>query len=286
MTKFGTIIPICIIAVSGCALFDNPEMSTAPLPASAPVVEDQGAVIVPPTQAVDSSKSTPSPARNLTPDDVRRLQKSLRELGFDVGPMDGIAGNKTKKAFSRLQDGCAKLEPLSAKLPITAGDGTGVAPDRIPGREEIVKIQNQLRGAGFDPGPVDGIYGSKTKSMVAQLPDACLMAKEFSGGLDAPSRAVKSESAAPVETAKPAGGRQPTAPRQDAAADVAPAQGAQASEEVRILQLRLRDAGFDPGPFDGVMGAKTKAALAQYEASQVNKKIKTSSTTKKVSGQY
>jgi peptidoglycan hydrolase-like protein with peptidoglycan-binding domain len=47
----------------------------------------------------------------------------------------------------------------------------------------------------------------------------------------------------------------------------------------------LRDAGFDPGPFDGVLGAKTRAALAQYEASQRNSKIKTSLTSK-INEQY
>jgi peptidoglycan hydrolase-like protein with peptidoglycan-binding domain len=39
-------------------------------------------------------------------------------------------------------------------------------------------------------------------------------------------------------------------------------------EEIRILQLRLRDAGFDPGPFDGVMGPKTRLALQQFQARQ------------------
>jgi len=39
-------------------------------------------------------------------------------------------------------------------------------------------------------------------------------------------------------------------------------------EEIRILQLRLRDAGYDPGPFDGVMGPKTKMALQQMQSRQ------------------
>jgi peptidoglycan hydrolase-like protein with peptidoglycan-binding domain len=227
-----------------------------------------------------------APPRGATTEDVRRLQMRLRDLGFDAGPVDGVAGVKTKKAVSRLQDGCAKLEPLSEKLPIAASHGG--AADRVPGREDVVKIQRLLRGAGFDPGPIDGVYGSKTKSVVAQLPDACLMAREFPGTLEAPARTVKREisTAAAREGAKPAAGGQFTGPRPDGSSDVAAAQTPQANEDVRILQLRLRDAGFDPGPFDGVMGAKTKAALAQYEASQLNKKVKTSLTTNKISGQY
>ena len=61
---------------------------------------------------------------------------------------------------------------------------------------------------------------------------------------------------------------------------------AQTNEEIRILQLRLRDAGFDPGPFDGVMGPKTKSALQQYEASQHGKKTKVSLTTDDAASHY
>jgi hypothetical protein len=33
------------------------------------------------------------------------------------------------------------------------------------------------------------------------------------------------------------------------------------SEKIRQEQLRLRDAGFDPGPIDGLLGPKTKEAV-------------------------
>jgi peptidoglycan hydrolase-like protein with peptidoglycan-binding domain len=37
---------------------------------------------------------------------------------------------------------------------------------------------------------------------------------------------------------------------------------------VRNAQIALRDAGFDPGEIDGVMGRKTRAALREFQASQ------------------
>jgi hypothetical protein len=37
---------------------------------------------------------------------------------------------------------------------------------------------------------------------------------------------------------------------------------------VRDVQVALRDAGFDPGPIDGVMGPQTRAALREFQASQ------------------
>jgi peptidoglycan hydrolase-like protein with peptidoglycan-binding domain len=45
----------------------------------------------------------------------------------------------------------------------------------------------------------------------------------------------------------------------NAAADKSPSK-----EDIRLLQIQLKAAGFDPGPFDGMLGPKTKSALQQY----------------------
>jgi hypothetical protein len=37
---------------------------------------------------------------------------------------------------------------------------------------------------------------------------------------------------------------------------------------VREAQIALRDAGYEPGRIDGVMGSKTQAALRKFQASQ------------------
>lgn len=41
---------------------------------------------------------------------------------------------------------------------------------------------------------------------------------------------------------------------------------AQGDWQVRQAQERLQAAGFDPGPMDGALGARTKTALRQYQA--------------------
>jgi peptidoglycan hydrolase-like protein with peptidoglycan-binding domain len=46
----------------------------------------------------------------------------------------------------------------------------------------------------------------------------------------------------------------------NAAADKSPSR-----EEIRLLQTQLKAAGFDPGPFDGILGPKTKSARQQYQ---------------------
>ena len=277
MTKFSAIIPICILTVSGCALHDEPEMTTEASVVSLPVVESER---VPPMSDGERSKAqlTTEPIRTASMDDIRRLQMRLRELSFDPGPVDGVAGAKTKAAFQRLQAGCTKLEPLGKKLPIAAQEKFGSF-----NRDETIKIQSQLRAAGFAPGPVDGIFGNKTKAVLSQVQSGCLMAKDLNGSLELASGPTKRQLpiAASTEALKTPATQQPAMALDRTGAQ----QPARSQEETRILQLRLRDAGFDPGPFDGVMGQKTRSALQQYEESQRNKKVKTSLTTN-ISGQY
>ena len=185
MTKFSAIIPICILTVSGCALYDEPELTTDATVVSLPVVESER---VPPMPDGEHSKAQPTaePIRTASMDDIRRLQMRLRELSFDPGPVDGVAGAKTKAAFQRLQAGCAKLEPLSEKLPSPAQEKVGSF-----NRDETIKIQSQLRAAGFAPGPVDGIFGNKTKTVLSQVQSGCLMAKNLNGRLEWASGATK-----------------------------------------------------------------------------------------------
>ena len=283
MSKKGVIIPVCFILVSGCSIFDSSKVTTETPVVSVPM-EREAPQAVPELQPAASTEATVVQKRTISVDDIRRLQLRLRDLGFNPGPVDGVAGAKTKSAFGRLETGCAKLEPLSENLPArVVSDASGAG--TVLSRADTIILQSQLRTAGFDPGPVDGIAGTKTKSLVGMLHSSCVMANEFHGLLDQPGHAVNFEKriGAPAETSKPLTASVPA--RNETFKQTTATRG-ESQDEIRILQLRLRDAGFDPGPFDGVMGAQTRSALAQYESSQRNRKIKASSTTTNISSQY
>jgi len=247
---------------------------------SVPVLKSEPAPIVEIAKPKVVEPRTVAPPA-LTHDDVRRLQRRLRHIGFDPGPADGIVGARTKAAYVRLHTACSEIAPLLENLNLPVADGRRSvgkpAGDKLPNREETQKIQIQLRRAGFDPGPVDGIFGSRTQSALSQFESGCLMAKDFEGMLDDSLLPVVTETGgartakASISSSGPDAG--------DGTRQATVIQAVRAREEIRILQLRLRDEGFDPGPFDGVMGPKTRSALAQYEASQGGKKIKPSLTT-------
>ena len=262
MTKSGLIVPLCFFLACGCALFDSPEMTSEQPAVPAPVVENE--TTKPPVQALPVEAKV-APARSLTRDEIRTIQLRLREVGFDPGPVDGVAGAKTKAAFARLQSACSKVKPLmgNASEATTQNLAVSQAVNRVPSRQETETIQTQLRDAGFNPGPVDGIFGNKTRSVMARLKSDCPTVNELAGVFDYPLAASKKQVVA-SQTLETNSARLQSL----SAPGRGDAPSAQSQEDIRILQLRLRDAGFDPGPFDGVMGPKTKAALQQYQVAQ------------------
>jgi peptidoglycan hydrolase-like protein with peptidoglycan-binding domain len=108
-----------------------------------------------------------------------------------------------------------------------------------PSKEEIRMLQARLKAASFYVGPVDGIVGPKTRSGVLRLQAACANLKD-----------LLETSAVDAQTAK---------------LDNA-SKSSSKGEEIRLLQVRLKDTGFDPGPIDGLLGAKTRAAFLRFEA--------------------
>jgi hypothetical protein len=143
-----------------------------------------------------------------------------------------ISGSETQPVESS-----APVEPASNKL---AG-----ATKKIPSKHEIKLIQAQLKAAGFDSGPVDGALGAKTISALRRLQSGCANLKDL---FENPTSGISQQSGA-MQAAK-----------QSAANKVSSA------DEIRLIQVRLKDAGFDAGPVDGVMGFKTKSALVRSQS--------------------
>ena len=254
-------VALSVFLLSACAtLMENDE---APIsePQSAPALE---------TQAVESSVAEPiEPPKNElaslpkkipSKQEVKLLQTQLKAAGFDPGPVDGAVGARTVLALRQLQSGCSNLNDLleNTASPISARSG-----------DEVRTIQVRLKDAGFDVGPVDGVMGLKTKAALLRAQSGCTSVKDWSATPNSqllisermPSSTPESErpfQPVPIKAATVADsirevGGQPNA------SDESPSR-----EEIRLLQLKLKAAGFDPGPADGVLGPKTNSALEQY----------------------
>lgn len=100
--------------------------------------------------------STSDPFAGKTKGQIRTMQ---RQLGFTGRDVDGIAGPKTRAAW-RARQGAADTGNILGAAPASVAGP--VAATGVP--DDVAGLQRQLAGAGFNPGPIDGIYGPRTRA--------------------------------------------------------------------------------------------------------------------------
>jgi len=140
--------------------------------------------------------------------------------------------NGSQVAIQELPTPGAEIQPGESNIPAPAESSRNEVAKKIPTKQEIKVIQAQLKAAGFDPGPVDGTLGAKTTSALRRLQSGCANLNDLFEN--------------PTSGTLPQPGGMP--------------------DEIRLIQVRLKDAGFDVGPVDGVMGFKTKSALLRFQS--------------------
>jgi peptidoglycan hydrolase-like protein with peptidoglycan-binding domain len=105
--------------------------------------------------------------------DVRDVQVALNALGYPVGLADGIFGPLTATAVQAFQEdqglvangavGSITLATLEELASIPPSSGSEQPTIRRGNQGEPVALaQRLLNGAGFDVGPADGIFGTRT----------------------------------------------------------------------------------------------------------------------------
>jgi peptidoglycan hydrolase-like protein with peptidoglycan-binding domain len=117
------------------------------------------------------------------------------------------------------------------------------AVSRTLSKQEIRSLQLQLKAVGFDPGPSDGVLGAKTTSALRRLQLGCANLKDL---LENPT----------FQTFQQTAGMQTAKQSMDS--------NTFSADEIRLIQVRLKEAGFDGGHIDGVMGSRTKSALLRF----------------------
>jgi len=162
----------------------------------------------------------------------------------------------------------AGLAGLLAALVLLCLPGTSIAgaPDTTPaltdgsgllqhgagygqpeGAPAVRAVQRELHRLGWQPGPVDGLYGPLTEAAVTRFQAAAAVAAD---GIVGPTtrRALTRAQNQPLR--RGAGFAQP-----------------EGSPRVRSLQAALQRRGLRPGPADGLFGPRTQAAVERLQRS-------------------
>jgi peptidoglycan hydrolase-like protein with peptidoglycan-binding domain len=257
MARIVTNSLLFLFLVSGCGWLSKEEVQApkAPEPTPAPASST-------PAEAASDRTTSATIAANTTvsKEELRMLQARLKAAGFYVGPIDGIVGPKTKSALFRLQAACANLKDLLETS--AAGAQTAKLENAInssPQSEETRLIQVRLKDTGFDPGPIDGVLGAKTRAAFLRFEAGCTMLNNLPPTFDRELQIADRRKFVPSEEKS-----YPVAAKM---MGIESDKMTLSSEKIRQEQLRLRDAGFDPGPIDGILGPKTKVAMQRYQKS-------------------
>lgn len=232
-----------------------------------------------PSASASSNSTRTLPRLGDRGDGVRALQRALIAAGITVkGGADGVFGQSTLSALTTFQTArglvpSGELDPTTAFLL-----GLGSAPT-LPKRGDrgpaVTALQNALVSAGVTvKGGVDGIFGAGTTAAVATFQAARNLGS--SGVLDVATgialRIVPGTGTTPTTAAPVATTTAPTTTAPTTTAPTTPAPGVanlnvgQQGDVVRTLQRALIAAGIKVnGGADGVFGAATTAAVANYQ---------------------
>ncbi|MCH7888391.1 MAG: SEL1-like repeat protein [Proteobacteria bacterium] len=171
---------------------------------------------------------------------------------------DSFGPGRQREQAARKRDGVAKeISPQqlgrARRLARAWSPGTAaIAAASTPTRAFVALVQDKLQRSGHDPGPVDGLMGFATRAAIRafqaarQIPITGEISEELLRELDTASleRTARPPTPEPSVPAAPTG-----------------------ALVVRV-QEKLARSGHDPGPADGIVGPKTRAAIRAFQAAK------------------
>jgi peptidoglycan hydrolase-like protein with peptidoglycan-binding domain len=131
-----------------------------------------------PSQDIQAASGVSSQA--LSQEDVRKVQSSLNEAGFQAGPVDGIWGPQTAGALRNFQQ--ARGLEASGQLDDQTILALGFSREEFAAAEvatpsqlseaDIRRVQETLKSEGYDVGAVDGVWGPNTEDALRAFQQA------------------------------------------------------------------------------------------------------------------
>jgi peptidoglycan hydrolase-like protein with peptidoglycan-binding domain len=201
----------------------------------------------------EARSATTGQVQGVDQEDIRDVQRQLKALGFNPGVVDGNFGSQTEAALHAYQHAhrlpeTGKLDEVTLHSLLPERFEASRAPIDLSNREVIRQAQRQLKALGFNPGAVDGNFGSQTEAALRAYQHAYRLPE--TGRLDEVT----------VRSLRPERSEATRAPF-EAYLAIDPSN----REVIRQAQRQLKTLGLKPGAVDGNFGSQTEAALRAYQ---------------------
>ncbi|KOR28197.1 hypothetical protein TI05_17395 [Achromatium sp. WMS3] len=103
---------------------------------------------------------------------VEEAQRLLTLQGYDPGPVDGVMGGKTRRAIQRFERARGLKVTGRVSIRLLAALRRANNPQPVVSNSDVEEAQRLLTAQGYDPGPVDGLMGSKTRNAIQRFEQA------------------------------------------------------------------------------------------------------------------
>ncbi len=253
--RLTALLLICLLLPGG-GLSETIYITPMPSPAKASA-----------TASPDATLTTPTLRKGSEGDAVKALHEVLKALGLYDGALTDIFTEETRKAvlaaqklFGIHEDGIAGPETLNM-LDLERYSADTGKPGKTHAETQLLKkgmrgaqvrkLQERLQELGFSPGPIDGIFGSKTLAAVLKFQRRAGLVVD---GIVGPKTWAKLNSGAASPSKPPALSR--LLSKGDTGSDV------------KAVQARLRKLGFLDGKADGIFGKLTRKAVLAFQKDQ------------------
>lgn len=192
-------------------------------------------------------------------ENVKRIQNQLNRLGFNVGVADGIFGNGTKQGVMNFQtsrnitaDGIVGKQTWDLLMNGSYSENNTTYPGVLlafgSSGDLVRTVQTQLNSLNYPVGVVDGVFGNNTKQAVIEFQRVHGLQQDGIVGRltwDILFGNTTTTIGIPFPGVLLGIGS--------------------SGEDVKRVQQRLNNLGFNAGTADGIYGTKTKSAVEGFQ---------------------
>ena len=172
----------------------------------------------------------------------------------------------------------ARIQAQESRAPVSATQAELKVGDRGP---EVQEAQQLLDEAGYSPGPIDGIFGSQTQSAAQSFQRDRIdsLNDTLQNGPPPAARSVLVNQIRNLENELADGivgdetfSQLNSAERDSTirAARINELELGDRGTDVLVAQQALQDAGYSPGPIDGIFGQQTLAAAQAFQQERID----------------